>query len=137
MGQRTLDAAVHDGLAKLMKGVQVTHLLLDEEAEMMTFLAVHSDAQAGSGSILTLNVIYGLCGERMLEGGGSGVGLELEFEMRLSERRRVRWVCVCQTSVRVSEKAAGMAWWHGLAFEFFKFFLTPRGAACGLACRSL
>jgi hypothetical protein len=57
MGQRTPDAAVHDGLAKLMKGVQVTHLLLDEEAEMMTFLAVHSDVQAGSGLILTLNVI--------------------------------------------------------------------------------
>ena len=57
MGQRTLDAAVHDGLAKLMKGVQVTHLLLDEEAEMMTFLAVNSDVQAGFGSILPLNVI--------------------------------------------------------------------------------
>jgi hypothetical protein len=57
MGQRTLDAAVRDGLAKLMKGVQVTHLLLDEEAEMMTFLAVHSDVQAGSGLILTLDVI--------------------------------------------------------------------------------
>ena len=56
-GQRTLDAAVHDGFAKLMKGVQVTHLLLDEEAEMMTFLAVHSDVQAASGLIVTLNVI--------------------------------------------------------------------------------
>jgi hypothetical protein len=57
MGQRTLDAAVHDGLAKLMKGVQVTHLLLDEEVEMMTSLAVHSDVQAGSGLIWTLNLI--------------------------------------------------------------------------------
>ena len=54
---KIVDAAVHDGLAKLMKGVQVIHLLLDEEAEMMTFLAMHSDVQAASGLIVTLNVI--------------------------------------------------------------------------------
>jgi hypothetical protein len=68
----------------------------------------------------------------MLERGGSGSGVGLELEMRLMQAGQVR--CVCQTSVRVGEKAAGMAW---PGIRVLRVLLTPRGVACGLACRSL
>jgi hypothetical protein len=80
----------------------------------------------------------------MLEGGGrgSGVGLELELEMRLSERGGFG---VCLSDVSQGRRKGcrhGMGKhgkrWHGLAcIRVLRVLLTPRGAACGLACRSL
>lgn len=110
MGQRTLDAAVHDGLAKLMKGVQVTHLLLDEEAGMMTFLG---RAQRRAGWVwldmdIKRNMIYveKECWREMEE----EVELGWSWSWRCGRASGAGSGCVCQTSVRVGEKAAGMAW---------------------------